>query len=401
MRQTLIDADEVIIVATPDLACLRNTKSLIDQLNPARGKESEVVVALSMMGAPKRPEISFKDFAQAVGATPVAALAFEPSLFTAAEIKGRRIGEIAPQSKAAATFEALAAALTGRNPAKRKPFLFGQAGGGVEEAAPERDQYLVTLRKRAEESLNAPAKNQKQNRRERRGKAGALFRFAAVAIGFVAPLLVGVWYMSNQSVATANAAPPAAAAEPPAPRAPDAASQYREALRMIEAHRAVEAAPLLRASADHGYALAQYRLAKLYERGDGVRADLAVARELTERAAAGGNVRAMHDLGVYYARGEGAPLDEAAAYRWFRQAAGFGVADSQFNLGVLYEQGRGGVSADAQEALFWFMLAAAQGDQNALARQGALEANLTPMQIEAAQMRAEAFQPREPDAGAN
>jgi localization factor PodJL len=146
--------------------------------------------------------------------------------------------------------------------------------------------------------------------------------------------------------------------------------------------------------------MAQYRLAKLYERGEGVQADLAVARQWTERAAGAGNRRAMHDLGVYFARGEGAPLDEAAAFRWFRQAAELGVADSQYNLGVLYQQGRG-VNASASEALFWFLVAARQGDQDAGARATALEGQLQPIQVEQARARAQAFRPRAASAVAN
>jgi localization factor PodJL len=180
----------------------------------------------------------------------------------------------------------------------------------------------------------------------------------------------------------------------------DLTAQYELALQRLAAGRTQEGVSLLRRAADRGFAMAQYRLAKLYERGEGVPTDLTQARQWTERAAASGNRRAMHDLGVYFARGEGAPLDEAAAFRWFRQAAELGVADSQYNLGVLYQQGRG-VSANPAEALFWFSVAARQGDQDAGARATALEAQLTPMQVEQARARAQAFRPRAASAVAN
>jgi localization factor PodJL len=177
-------------------------------------------------------------------------------------------------------------------------------------------------------------------------------------------------------------------------------AQYELGLQRLSANRTEEGATLLRQAANRGLAMAQYRLAKLYERGEGVPADLVQARQWTERAAAAGNRRAMHDLGVYFARGEGAPLDEAAAFRWFRQAAELGVADSQFNLGVLYQQGRG-VGASASEALFWFMVASRQGDQDAGARAQQLQAQLQPVQVEQARARAEAFRPRAASAQAN
>ncbi len=180
----------------------------------------------------------------------------------------------------------------------------------------------------------------------------------------------------------------------------DLTAQYELALQRLGSGRVADGVTLLRRAADRGFAMAQYRLAKLYERGEGVQADLTVARQWTERAAGSGNRRAMHDLGVYFARGEGAPLDEAAAFRWFRQAAELGVADSQYNLGVLYQQGRG-VNASASEALFWFMVAARQGDQDAGARATAVEAQLSQMQVEQARARAQAFRPRASSAVAN
>jgi localization factor PodJL len=180
----------------------------------------------------------------------------------------------------------------------------------------------------------------------------------------------------------------------------DLTAQYELALQRLAAGRTPEGVSLLRRAADRGFAMAQYRLAKLYERGEGVPTDLAIARQWTERAAAAGNRRAMHDLGVYFARGEGAPLDEAAAFRWFRQAAELGVADSQYNLGVLYQQGRG-VNASASEALFWFLVAARQGDQDASARATSLEAQLAAPQAAQARARSQAFRPRASSALAN
>lgn len=177
-------------------------------------------------------------------------------------------------------------------------------------------------------------------------------------------------------------------------------AQYELALQRISAGRTSEGIAMLRGAADRGFPMAQYRLAKLYERGEGVPADLTTARQWTERAAAAGNRRAMHDLGVYFARGEGAPFDEAAAARWFRQAAELGVADSQYNLGVLYQQGRG-VDANPNEALFWFLVAARQGDRDAAARATELEADRTQAQVQQARTLAQAFQPRAASAVAN
>lgn len=214
-----------------------------------------------------------------------------------------------------------------------------------------------------------------------------------------APIAEGATPAASQPVVAGPLAPRNVTLEQAA-QSGDLTAQYELALQRLASGRSQEGVTLLRRAADRGFAMAQYRLAKLYERGEGVSADLAVARQWTERAAGAGNRRAMHDLGVYFARGEGAPLDEAAAFRWFRQAAELGVADSQYNLGVLYQQGRG-VNVSASEAMFWFLVAARQGDQDAGARATALEAQLPPNQVEQARARAQAFRPRAANAVAN
>jgi pilus assembly protein CpaE len=67
-----------------------------------------------MVGVPKRPEIPFKDFAEALGAEPVAQFPFDPPLYGMAATNGQMIGEVAPNAKASVAIDALAASLTGR-----------------------------------------------------------------------------------------------------------------------------------------------------------------------------------------------------------------------------------------------------------------------------------------------
>jgi pilus assembly protein CpaE len=120
IKHTLLAADDAIIVAGPDLASLRNTKNIIDLLKAMRPYDSPPAVVLSMVGVPKRPEIPFKDFAEALGCDPVAAIPFDPQLFGMAANNGQMIGEVAAQSKTAIALDALAATLTGRKPVEAK-----------------------------------------------------------------------------------------------------------------------------------------------------------------------------------------------------------------------------------------------------------------------------------------
>ena len=109
--------------------------------------------------------------------------------------------------------------------------------------------------------------------------------------------------------------------------------------------------------AEEGIAEAQYNLAVLYERGDGIPKDDAKAFELYRRAAAQKFAEAKFNLGVMHHMGWGTPQNHAEAAKWYRLAAGHGIPDAKFNLGLLYHQGKG-VPRDETEALRWCRLAA-------------------------------------------
>ncbi|MEI9916429.1 MAG: hypothetical protein WDN29_12220 [Methylovirgula sp.] len=64
MRRMIVGADEVVLVAAPDLANLRNTKSLLDTIRAARPHDAKPKLVLNFVGVPKRPEIAAADFRQ-------------------------------------------------------------------------------------------------------------------------------------------------------------------------------------------------------------------------------------------------------------------------------------------------------------------------------------------------
>ena len=96
-KQTLVGADDILIVAAPDLANLRNTKNLYDFLKAARPNDQLPLYCLNQIGVPKRPEIKAADFAKALESEPVAVIPFEPQLFGAAANNGQMIAEIAAE----------------------------------------------------------------------------------------------------------------------------------------------------------------------------------------------------------------------------------------------------------------------------------------------------------------
>ena len=119
-RRLLIGADEVVLVAAPDLANLRNAKNILDTLRIARPNDARPRLVLNCVGVPKRPEISAADFAKAVDMDPVAVIPFEPRLFGTAANNGQMIAEVEASSKIAESLTELARIVTGRSEL-RKP----------------------------------------------------------------------------------------------------------------------------------------------------------------------------------------------------------------------------------------------------------------------------------------
>jgi pilus assembly protein CpaE len=118
-KRALISADDILIVAAPDLANLRNAKNLIDLLKQARPNDRRPYYCLNQIGIPKRPEIKPADFAKALEAEPLALIPFEPQIFGTAANNGQMIAEVASGHKATETFLQMAQILTGRMEAKR------------------------------------------------------------------------------------------------------------------------------------------------------------------------------------------------------------------------------------------------------------------------------------------
>ena len=55
-RRALIAADDILIVAAPDLANLRNTKNIFDLLKASRPNDRAPLYCLNQVGIPKRPD---------------------------------------------------------------------------------------------------------------------------------------------------------------------------------------------------------------------------------------------------------------------------------------------------------------------------------------------------------
>jgi len=119
-RNTLSQADEIVIVATPELANLRNAKNLMDTLRKLRPNDAPPRLIINQVGIPKRPEIAPAEFAEPLDTTPIALIPFDPQLFGNAANNGRMLGEMDANSAITHTINEIAHILTGRSEVKAK-----------------------------------------------------------------------------------------------------------------------------------------------------------------------------------------------------------------------------------------------------------------------------------------
>ena len=116
VKATLVNADEIVIVATPDLASLRNAKSMTEVLKNNRPNDTPPRLVLNQVGQPKRPEIPAKDFAETLGVDPACVINFDPQLFGQAANNGQMLIELQSASSSAQAVRRLAQLITGRAP---------------------------------------------------------------------------------------------------------------------------------------------------------------------------------------------------------------------------------------------------------------------------------------------
>ncbi|GHB45203.1 pilus assembly protein [Pseudovibrio japonicus] len=120
VRHLLANVDEVLIVAEPDLANLRNAKNLVDSIAQLRPNDAKPFLVLNKVGMSKRPEIKVDEFSKALEVVSLAALPFEPALFGTASNNGQMIAEFDSKHAVASMFEEIAAKVTGKAETRKK-----------------------------------------------------------------------------------------------------------------------------------------------------------------------------------------------------------------------------------------------------------------------------------------
>jgi len=118
-KRALVGADDILIVAEPDLANLRNTKNMLNMLKTSRPNDRPPLYCLNQVGMPKRPEIDTRGFAKAVETPPIAAIPFDSRMFGTAANNGQMIAEISAGHRTTKMLLQIAQQLTGRGETKK------------------------------------------------------------------------------------------------------------------------------------------------------------------------------------------------------------------------------------------------------------------------------------------
>jgi len=185
-------------------------------------------------------------------------------------------------------------------------------------------------------------------------RSGRAWRWAIPAVALAAVLAI----LYRGEIVSGFAAP----AKPPL--APPAAPPPSPVAAVAPVPPAAPSAPdrvaALTAQAKTGDSSAQYALAVLFARGDGVAKDYSTAATWFREAAINGNIAAQYNLAVLYERGLGIPQNMNEALIWYHSAASRNYPAAQYNLALSYADGRG-TPQDMVSAARWYLRAAEQG----------------------------------------
>jgi pilus assembly protein CpaE len=114
LKQVLLQADDIVITAAPDLANLRNARNLVDLLETSRQDGRLPHLVINMAKTPRRPDLSVDEFSAALDLEPALVIEFDAETFGLAANNGQMIEEFSRKARAAQQFRALALTLAQR-----------------------------------------------------------------------------------------------------------------------------------------------------------------------------------------------------------------------------------------------------------------------------------------------
>jgi len=114
VSEILLDANEVLVTAYPDLANLRDAQAILQRLMEKRNVDEPTRLVLNRVGMAKGSEIGPKDFEGATKVGPALNIPFDPKLFGIALNNGQSIAEVSKRAKSTKLFSELATIVSGK-----------------------------------------------------------------------------------------------------------------------------------------------------------------------------------------------------------------------------------------------------------------------------------------------
>jgi pilus assembly protein CpaE len=145
-RRALLGADDILVVAEPDLANMRNAKNLIQMLKGARPNDRAPLYCLNQVGMPRRPEIGGRAFAKTIESAPVCSIPFDPRMFGTAANNGQMIAELSANHRITQTFLQIAQRMTGHAETKPRRSLLSPILEKLRGGRPAREEPAESRR---------------------------------------------------------------------------------------------------------------------------------------------------------------------------------------------------------------------------------------------------------------
>lgn len=98
IEQMLINSDETVLIAKPDLACFRNLKNIKDEIQKRRGEENPIQLVLNFNDMYRKTQLLPREIHEKLDTYPSAIFNVD-TLFGEASTNGQMVGEIDPSSK--------------------------------------------------------------------------------------------------------------------------------------------------------------------------------------------------------------------------------------------------------------------------------------------------------------
>jgi pilus assembly protein CpaE len=112
VSQFLIEADETVVVATPDLISFRNVKNIKDTIGKLR-ETNPFKLVFNKYDSNRKNQLSKKDFSETLGINPLVTFSYEPDSFGEAINNGQMVCEVEPTSDLSLSFKAFSEKLSG------------------------------------------------------------------------------------------------------------------------------------------------------------------------------------------------------------------------------------------------------------------------------------------------